>query len=83
MDNVVFQVEGHRLVIVVDLSQEVGESSSGKSIILASSGGNVSVPGFEDIKIGLNVYRPQPQTGRGLRHMAKPLAGVERNGSDV
>ena len=70
MQNVEFQVQGNSLVIVVDLSQEVGESSSGKSIIIASTGGNVAVPGFEDVKVGLNVYRPQPQTGRGLRRMA-------------
>lgn len=70
MQNVEFQVQGNSLVIVVDLSQEVGESSSGKSIIIASTGGNVAVPGFEDVKVGLNVYRPQSQTGRGLRRMA-------------
>ncbi len=69
MQNVEFQVQGNSLVIVVDLSQEVGESSSGKSIIIASTGGNVSVPGFEDVKVGLNVYRPQ-QVNRGLRRMA-------------
>lgn len=69
MQNVEFQVQGNSLVIVVDLSQEVGESSSGKSIIIASTGGNVSVPGFEDVKVGLNVYRPQP-VNRGLRRMA-------------
>jgi hypothetical protein len=70
MQNVEFQVQGNVLVITVDLTQEVGVSSSGKSVIIASTGGNVSVPGFEDVKVGLNVYRPQPQTGRGLRHMA-------------
>ncbi len=30
---------------------------------------NIAVPGFEDIKIGLNVYRPQ-QVSRTARHMA-------------
>ena len=67
--NVQFEVEGNNLVIVIDLSQELGESSSGKSVIIASTGGNVSLPGFEDIKIGLNVYRPV-QAGRGSRRMA-------------
>ncbi len=59
MQNVAFQVQGNQLVIVVDLTQELGVSSSGKSIIIASTSGNVAVPGFEDIKVGLNVYRPQ------------------------
>ncbi len=70
MQNVEFQVEGNSLLIIVDLSQELGESASGKSVIIASTGGNVSVPGSEDIKVGLNVYRPQQQVSRGARRMA-------------
>jgi hypothetical protein len=57
MKNVDMNVEGNTLVIKVDLSQEFGPSSSGKTIIIASTEGNVSVPGMEDKKIGLNVYR--------------------------
>ena len=34
-----------------------GVSSSGKSIIIGSTEGNVSIPEKEDIKIGVNVYR--------------------------
>jgi len=44
-------------VITVDLSKEFGESKSGKSITIASTDGNVSVPGREEVKIGVNVYR--------------------------
>lgn len=69
MQNVEFQVEGDQLVIVVDLSQEFGESASGKSVIIATTGGNVAVPGCEDIKVGLNVYRPQ-QVNKTVRRMA-------------
>ena len=58
MQNVDFDMRGDRLLIVVDLTQELGESSSGKSVIIATTGGNVSVPGREEIKVGLNVYRP-------------------------
>jgi hypothetical protein len=57
MKNVEMKVEGDRLVITVDLSKEFGESKSGKSITIASTDGNVSVPGREEIKIGVNVYR--------------------------
>jgi hypothetical protein len=57
MKNVDMNVEGNTLVIKVDLSQEFGPSSSGKTIIIASTEGNVSVPGMEDKKVGLNVYR--------------------------
>lgn len=69
MQNVGFDVQGTMLVITVDLSQEVGESGSGKSMIIGTTGGNVSVPGYEDIKVGLNVYRPI-QASRGPRRMA-------------
>jgi|GEM_PF-187531 hypothetical protein len=43
--------------LTVDISKEFGKSTSGKSIIIASTEGNVSIPENEDIKIGLNVYR--------------------------
>jgi hypothetical protein len=58
MHNVAFEVEGDVLVMRVNLSQELGESSSGKSVILATTGGNVEVPGREAVNVGLNVYRP-------------------------
>ncbi|HLZ62492.1 MAG TPA: hypothetical protein VKR06_36565 [Ktedonosporobacter sp.] len=61
MKNVQMNVEGTKLVIVVDLSQELGISSSGKSITVASTEGNVAVPGREEIKIGLNIYKPRPK----------------------
>lgn len=45
-----------KLTITIDLSQRFGKSSSGKSTIIATSEGNQSISGREDIKIGLNVY---------------------------
>lgn len=71
MKNVSFQVEGNQLVLTVDLDQELGASSTGKSILIATTGGDVlvSVPGYDDIKVGVNVYRPQ-QNDRASRRMA-------------
>lgn len=57
MKNMEMKVEGTTLTISVDLSKEFGESKSGKSIVIGSSEGNISIPGNDDIKIGLNVYR--------------------------
>ncbi len=57
MKNVEMNVDGDILTIKVDLSKEFGESSSGKSIIIASTEGNQSVPENDGIKIGLNVYK--------------------------
>jgi hypothetical protein len=56
MKNVEMSVEGNVLTIKVDLSKEYGPSSSGKTIIVASTEGNVSIPDREE-KLGLNVYR--------------------------
>ena len=56
MKNVEMSVEGSVLTIKVDLTKEFGPSSSGKTIIIASTEGNVTIPNREE-KIGLNVYR--------------------------
>jgi hypothetical protein len=57
MKNVEMKVEGQKLIITVDLSKEFGKSSSGKNTIVATTAGNVSVPGHDEIKIGLNCYK--------------------------
>jgi len=57
MKNVEMTLEGNILTITVDLTKEFGPSSSGKTLIIASTEGNVSIPGHEEAKIGLNVYR--------------------------
>jgi len=56
MKNIEMNVDGDILTIKVDLSKTFGKSGSGKSTIIASTEGNVSVPGKEEVKIGLNVY---------------------------
>ena len=57
MKNVEKSVDGYILTIRVDLTKDFGPSTSGKTIIIASSEGNQSVPGKEAVKIGLNVYK--------------------------
>ena len=56
MKNVELTVDGTLLTIKVDLSKDFGPSSSGKTTIIASTEGNVSIPGREE-KIGLNIYK--------------------------
>jgi len=58
MKNVSMTVEGNKLHIVADLTQDFGKSSSGKSAIIATTEGNVTVPGHDNIKLGLNLYKP-------------------------
>lgn len=55
--NVSMRIEGKKLIIEVEMDQDFGPSKSGKTRIIASTEGNISAPGDEDIKIGLNVYR--------------------------
>ena len=57
MKNVDMKLNGNQLVITVDITKEFGPSKSGKSITIASTEGNVSIPDNEDIKIGLNINR--------------------------
>ena len=59
MKNIKAKVQGDELILTIDLSKNFGLSGSGKSIIIASTEGNVAVPGREEVKIGVNVYRPQ------------------------
>jgi hypothetical protein len=57
MKNMEMKKSGTKLIIEVDLTQDFGISKSGKSRIIASSEGNIPIPGDEEIKIGLNIYR--------------------------
>ena len=59
MKNVEMTIKGDIMTIKVDLAKEFGPSSSGKTIIIATTEGNVSVP-ERDEKVGLNVYRKKP-----------------------
>jgi hypothetical protein len=56
MKNVDMAVERNILIIKVDLTKNFGPSSSKKSIIVASTEGNVFVPDRQE-KVGLSVYR--------------------------
>jgi len=60
MKNVEMTVDGNILTIKVDLTKDFGPSSSGKTIIIASTEGNVSISDNEEAKVGLNVYKKKP-----------------------
>lgn len=48
--------DGKKASIEVDLTQDLGPSKSGNTILIATSGGNKPIPGTTDF-IGLNIYR--------------------------
>ena len=55
MKNVDMKKEGTILTIKIDLSETHGPSKTGKTIIIASTGGNVDVG--EGVKLGINCYK--------------------------
>ena len=58
--SITMSVKGKVLTVTVDLSKNYGPSTTGKTEILATTEGNVSCPGLEDVngRIGINVYKP-------------------------
>ena len=54
-NNIDASIDGKKLTLVIDLSKELGESKSGKSVNIASTNGNKALP--DGASIGLNVYR--------------------------
>lgn len=56
MENVKFAVNGNKLTIEVDLSHRGEKSSTGKTVRVASTEGNVECPEHPAIKVGLNVF---------------------------
>lgn len=60
MQNCDIQIKGQQMVITIDLSKDCGASKSGKSRIIATTSGNITVgEGPEEVTVGLNVYREQ------------------------
>lgn len=59
MFNITYKVTGTKLVLEIDLTKEKGPSSSGKTIIVASTEGNAKIPEWTkaDMLFGLNVYK--------------------------
>ncbi len=75
MNNIEMSIEGSVLTIRVDLSKEFGPSSTGKTIIIASTEGNVTIPDRQE-KIGLNVYR---KSSAAPSHLTLPSSPTKRH----
>ena len=55
MKNVIMEREGDLLIVKINLKERHGRSKSGKTEIVASTEGNVTIKGTT-IKIGINAY---------------------------
>ena len=58
MRNVKMSEKDNILTIVIDMSKDLGDSKSGKTTLIATTGGNQSI-GDNGVKIGVNCYRPK------------------------
>jgi len=61
MENVSIKVVDGKAVIEIDLAKELGPSGSGKNITVATTRGNVPIPGKENFRIGVNCYKYPPR----------------------
>ena len=54
-ENVEVKVAGGKATITIDLNHRGGTSASGKTVRVATTGGNQRIPGT-DVILGLNAY---------------------------
>lgn len=59
MQNIKTTLVGNILTIQIDTTASLGASKSGKSLLVATSGGNQAIKGAAggDVMIGINCYR--------------------------
>jgi len=58
MQNIKTSVKGKTLTLTIDLGHRIGPSKSGKTLLIASTGGNVVIPDSNGAILGLNLYVP-------------------------
>ena len=61
MENVKIELNDNIAIITIDLSKEFGKSGSGKTIVVATTRGNVPIPGAENFRLGVNCYKYPPR----------------------
>jgi len=54
--NITLKREGSKAILEIDLDKTFGRSKSGKSETIASTNGNITIPGT-NVKLGLNAYK--------------------------
>lgn len=57
MKGIIARVEGRKLILEVDLDQDFGPSSTGKSNFVATTGGFAKIDVDPGVSFGLNVVR--------------------------
>lgn len=61
-----YSADGKQLTIVIDLTEDLGPSSTGKTRIVATTSGNVEIKapgGRGDMRLGVNLYEYPARDG--------------------
>lgn len=54
--NINCEIKDGIATLTIDLTKRLGPSKSGKTILVASTNGNIGIPENEAIKLGINCY---------------------------
>jgi hypothetical protein len=57
MQNIEMIIVNGRLILQVDLTKEIGPSSTGKTIRIAGSGTKPRIPGYDNVRFHLEVFK--------------------------
>lgn len=72
MKGITATVEGRDLVLRINLDQDFGPSSSGKTNFVGTTGGFVKLDSEPGVSFGLNVVRKGPKRAGASPESAKP-----------
>lgn len=74
MRNMTVAVDKQKQVVIVtiDLKGQGEPSASGKTLVVATTGGNVSIPDSGGFKLGLNFYKDNPAYGAKVPQALTP-----------
>ena len=56
MQNIIVTVKGNKMTLEIDLTKRLGNSASGKNVLIASTGGNQALASHPGVAFGVNVY---------------------------
>jgi hypothetical protein len=64
MQNIDMKIEKNKLILTVDLTKRLKDSTSGKTVIVASTEGNAKIEGHAGLQFGLNVFAKKNGDGK-------------------
>ena len=57
-------IDGNKLVLEIDLTQDFGDSSTGKSTVIATSGGHAKLDSHPGVSFSINVNKSKRAAAR-------------------